>query len=170
MDRKAEAVRLPISSVVHAKSPYSCRGFALLELLCVLAIIGLLAAVLLPNLPYATSRVKLEGFAVQTAALLKEDRNAAVARRVTITTRVEANTRSIKSGASGRTIRIPSDVVMEAALASRCANHVAGKSIDFFPSGMSCGGTVFLSRPGIALEIRVNWFTGTVEIVPRKSV
>lgn len=158
------------SSVARVKAPHASEGFALIELLCVLAIIGLLAAVMLPNIPRATSRTKLEGFAVQTATLLKEDRNAAVARRTSVTTRVETASRSIRSGASGRTIRIPADVVMEAALASRCANRAAGKSIEFFPTGMSCGGTVILSRPGIALEIRVNWYTGSVEIVPGKSV
>jgi general secretion pathway protein H len=162
--------RLPISSPARANVPGANRGFALIELLCVLAIMGLLAAIMLPGIPRATSRVKLEGFAVQTAALLKEDRNAAVARQSRITTRVESTSRSIRSGASGRTLRIPPDVVMEATLASKCANRAAGNSIDFFPSGMSCGGTVFLSRPGIALEIRVNWFTGTIEVVPRKSV
>jgi len=163
-------VRLPISSVARVNAPHASRGFALIELLCVLAIIGLLAAIMLPEIPRATSRAKLEGFAIQTATLLKEDRNAAVAQRATVVTRVETSSRSIRSGASGRTIRIPSDVIMDATLASRCANRVAGKSIEFFPSGMSCGGTVFLSRPGIALEIRVNWFTGTVEVVPGKSV
>lgn len=161
--------QLPISRLPRASAPQAIRGFALIELLCVLAIIGLLAAIMLPGIPRATTRTKLEGFAVQTAALLKEDRNAAVARQARVTTRVESASRSIKSGASGRTIRIPPDVVMEATLASRCANRVAGNSIDFFPSGMSCGGTVFLSRPGIGLEVRVNWFTGAVEIVPRKS-
>jgi general secretion pathway protein H len=161
--------QLPISPLARANATRACRGFALIELLCVLAIIGLLAAIMLPSIPVATSRTKLEGFAVQTAALLKEDRNAAVARQARVTTRVESATRSIRSGASGRTIRIPADVVMEATLASRCADRIAGNSVDFFPSGMSCGGTIFLSRPGIGLEIRVNWFTGTVEVGPRKS-
>ena len=53
-------------------------------------------------------------------------------------------------------------------LASRCADRAAGGSIDFFPSGMSCGGVIALARPGMGYEVRVNWLTGGVEIVPKK--
>jgi general secretion pathway protein H len=53
-------------------------------------------------------------------------------------------------------------------LASRCADRNAGRSIDFFPSGMSCGGVLALARPGMGYEIRVNWLTGGVDIVPQK--
>ena len=54
------------------------RGFALIEMLCVLAIIGMLAAIILPSIPRATSRARLQAYAVETAALLKADRNAAI--------------------------------------------------------------------------------------------
>ena len=53
------------------------RGFTLLEMVCVLAIIALLAAVLLPSIPHETSRSRLQAYALQTAALLKTDRSAA---------------------------------------------------------------------------------------------
>jgi general secretion pathway protein H len=162
--------RQPISRVERVKSDNGERGFALIEILCVLAIIGLLAAIILPAFPTATSRTKLEGFAAETAALLKADRNVALRRQIQVATRVDTATRSIRSGVSGRTVRLPSDVVMNAMLASRCSDRLAGKSIDFFPSGMSCGGTIALVRPGISLEIRVNWLTGGVEIVPQKRL
>ena len=142
----------------------------MIEMLCVLAIIGLLAAVVLPSMPYATSRAKLEGFALDAAALLKEDRNAALRRQVQVATLVDAGGRTLRSGISGRTVRFPGDVTMDAKLASRCADRMAGRSINFFPSGMSCGGTIALARPGTSLEIRVNWLTGGVEIVPKKQL
>jgi general secretion pathway protein H len=31
---------------------------------------------------------------------------------------------------------------------------------------MSCGGTIALSRSGVGYQIRVNWLTGGVEVVP----
>jgi general secretion pathway protein H len=50
-------------------------------------------------------------------------------------------------------------------LADQCAGRIAGNQIDFFPSGMSCGGTLFFSRLGTIYEVRVTWLTGGVEIV-----
>jgi general secretion pathway protein H len=144
------------------------RGFALIEILCVLAIIGLLAAIILPAIPRTTTRAKLESYAVETAALLKADRNAALRRQIQVTTQIDAAARSIRSGVTGRTLRLPSDVTVDAMLAARCADRDVGRSIDFFPSGMSCGGVIALVRPGMGYEVRVNWLTGGVDIVPQK--
>jgi general secretion pathway protein H len=145
------------------------NGFALIEILCVLAIIGLLAAIILPAFPRSTTRARLESLAVETAAILKADRSAALRRHTQVATIVDAPERAIRSGATGRILRLPSDVIVDAALAVRCADRVAGRSIDFFPSGMSCGGSIALARPGMGYEIRVNWLTGGVEIVTQKQ-
>jgi general secretion pathway protein H len=160
--------RQPISPAACADRDKGEQGFALIEMLCVLAIIGLLAAIILPAIPRATTRAGLESYAVETAALLKADRNAALRRQIQVTTRVDAEARSIRSGVTGRVIRLPNDVSLNAMLAQRCADRSAGRSIDFFPSGMSCGGVIALARPGMGFEIRVNWLTGGVDIVPQK--
>ena len=160
--------RQPTLPVARAERESGERGFALIEMLCVLAIIGLLAAIILPAIPRATTRAKLESYAVQTAALLKADRNAALRRQVQVTTQIDAETRSIRSGVTGRVIQLPKDVSLDAMLASRCADRNAGRSIDFFPTGMSCGGVIALARPGMGFEVRVNWLTGGVDIVPQK--
>ncbi|MGY4622967.1 pilus assembly FimT family protein [Bradyrhizobium sp. USDA 4486] len=160
--------RQPTLSAARAEGLFEARGFALIEILCVLAIIGLLAAIILPAVPRTTTRAKLESYAVETAALLKADRNAALRRQTRVTTTVDAEARAIRSGVNGQIIRLPRDVVVAATLALRCADRTAAQSIDFFPSGMSCGGTIALARPGMGYEVRVNWLTGGVEIVPQK--
>jgi general secretion pathway protein H len=159
--------RPPILPVARAERSGE-RGFALIEIVCMLAIIGLLAAIILPALPRATTRAKLESYAVETAALLKADRNTALRRQIQVKTTIDAEARSIRSGVTGRMVRLPKDVTLEAMLASRCGDRTTGRSIDFFPSGMSCGGAIALARPGMGYEIRVNWLTGGVEIVPKK--
>ncbi len=150
----------PILPAARAETDRGEAGFALIEILCVLAIIGMLAAIILPAIPRATTRAKLESYAVQTAALLR--------RHIQVTTQVDAEARSIRSGVTGRILRLPNDVTLDAVLAARCADRIAGHSIDFFPSGMSCGGTIALARPGMGYQVRVNWLTGGVEIVPQK--
>lgn len=160
--------RQPTLPAARAEHGTEEQGFALIEILCVLAIIGLLAAIILPSIPRATSRARLESYAVETAALLKADRNAALRRQIQVTTQIDAASRSIRSGVTGRVIRLPNDVSLDAMLASRCADRNVGRSIDFFPSGMSCGGVLALARPGMGYEVRVNWLTGGVDIVPQK--
>jgi general secretion pathway protein H len=141
-------------------------GFTLLETICVLAIIAMLAAIALPAFPRGTSRSMLEAYAVDTAALLKADRNAAIRRGVAVVTDLSAISRTIRSGATGRLVQLPQDVGFNAVLASQCDRRAAGTTIRFLPSGMSCGGTIYLSRLGTTLEVRITWLTGGVEIVP----
>jgi general secretion pathway protein H len=145
------------------------RGFTLLEMVCVLAIVGMLAAVLLPFVPHETSRSRLQAFAIQAATLLKADRNAAIRRGTDVATLIDAKARSIRSGATRDMIRIPDDVRFDALLPQTCKQHASLSTISFFADGMSCGGTIALTRFDTGYEIRVNWLTGRIEIVPRDT-
>lgn len=147
----------------------SQRGFTLLEMVCVLALIAMMAAVLLPLIPRHTSRSRLQAYALQTATLLKADRNAAIRRGMDVATLVDAGGRSIRSGATTDMIRIPDDVRFDALLPQTCNRHAALSTISFFASGMSCGGAIALTRLDAGYEIRVNWLTGRIEIAPHNA-
>lgn len=166
MVRKAGQERLPTLSAGHAERRAGEGGFTLIEIVCVLAIIALVASILLPEIPRGTSRARLEAYALEIATVLTGDRIAAIRQHAAIATEIDALGRSVRSGASERTIRVPADVQFDAALASRCNQREAGSMIVFFASGMSCGGVIALTRLGIGYQIRVNWLTGGVEIVP----
>jgi general secretion pathway protein H len=143
------------------------RGFTLLEMVCVIALIAMVAAVLLPLVPRQTSRARLQAYALETATLLKGDRNAAIRRGADVSTLVDAPSRAIRSGTSSYTIRIPDDVRFDALLPQTCRQRAALSTISFFADGMSCGGTIALTRLDRSYEIRVNWLTGRIEIVSR---
>ena len=159
--------RPPILRTGRLDGAGSQYGFTLLEIVCVLAIVALLAAILLPRIPGGTSRPRLEAYALETASLLASDRSAAIRRHMQISTDVDALARSVRSGATGRVVRVPDDVVFDAVLPKLCNHRPAYSSIGFLPSGMSCGGTIVLTRMGAGYEIRVNWLTGGVEVVSR---
>ena len=139
----------------------------MLEMVCVLAIIALLSAVLFPLIPRETSRSRLQAYALQAAALLKTDRDAAIRRQINVATLVDAADRAIRSGSSPATIRVPDDVRFDAVLPQTCQRQAALSTIRFFADGTSCGGTIVLTRFDAGYEIRVNWLTGRVEIVSR---
>jgi general secretion pathway protein H len=147
----------------------SQRGFTLLEMVCVLALVAMMAAVLLPFIPQHTSRSRLQAYALQTAALLKADRNTAIRRGMDVATLVDASGRSIRSGASADMVIIPDDVRFEALLPQTCNRRPALSTISFFASGMSCGGAIALTRLDAGYEVRVNWLTGRIEIVSHDS-
>ena len=145
------------------------EGFTLLEMVCILAVIAMVAAVALPNISHNTSRPRLEAYAVETASLLKADRTAAIRHRGQVVTQVDATCAYAPLWLDRADPSVPDDVVFDAILPSRCNDRPAFSTISFFPTGISCGGTVTLSRLGTSYEIRVNWLTGGVEIVSRSA-
>jgi general secretion pathway protein H len=141
-------------------------GFTLLEALCFVAIVALLWAIGMPALPRATSRPQLEAYAVAAASLLQLDRTAAARRQMSIATTIDVKTRSLRAGAMTRVVQLPQDVALEALLPQRCNHYANDQTIRFFPSGMSCGGVLTFARGDIGYQVRVNWLTGGIDIVP----
>ena len=78
MGKRVAPVRQPTSQAGRSDSEGSEDGFTLLEAICVIAILAILAVVILPRFPHGTTRARLESYAVATASLLKTDRDAAV--------------------------------------------------------------------------------------------
>jgi general secretion pathway protein H len=141
-------------------------GFTLLEVVCVLAIIALLATITLPALPRHTSLPGIEAYALETAALLNGDHDAAQRQHRDVATVIDAASRTIRSGAGGHVLQWPSDVTVQSLLAARCKDQAADNTIRYLASGMSCGGVISLTRNGVGYQVRVNWLTGGAEVVP----
>jgi general secretion pathway protein H len=131
------------------------------------AIVAALAAILLPWVPRATSRSRLEAYAVEVATLLKADRNAALKRHAAVAAQIDVPGRLISSGSSAHVVRVPEDVAFDALLPRSCNGRPALSTISFFGTGTSCGGVIRLTRFGTGFDVRVNWLTGGIDIVAR---
>src|SRR5262245_46460061 len=115
-DKKVAPVQQPISPTGVIEDKRREDGFTLLELVCVIAILAILAAITMPLLPRGTSKARLESYALATAALLKVDRDAALRRQIEVITDVNAIARLVRSGATGRVVQVPDDVAFDALL------------------------------------------------------
>src|SRR5260370_31801182 len=142
-------------------------GFTLLEMLCVLAVIAMLAAVLLPLIPHQTSRSRLQAYALQAATLLKADRNAAIRHQAQVATLVDTETRSIRSGVSRGMIRTPDAVHFDALMPQTCRQRAALSTISFFADGSRCGGTFPLIRLAAGHYVRATVLTGSIRTLSR---
>ena len=140
-------------------------GFTLLELVAVMALIAILAALAMPSPVAGTSRAGVEQLARRTASLLKSDRYAAIRGRADVATTVDARAREIVAGSSGARLRLPPDVTMRATLSNQCVTSRDRAGMVFFADGRACGGTVALSRDRAVYEVRVSWLTGGVDVV-----
>ena len=71
---------------------------------------------------------------------------------IAVSTSLDAERRTVRSGATATVVEIPADVTFAALLAQRCAGRAVGSTIDFFPSGASCGGAIAISRQGFGYQ------------------
>lgn len=140
-------------------------GFTLIEVVCVMAIIAMLAAVAMPAMRPGTSRARMEQIAMNAATVFMADRFSAVRRRATVTTVIDVDRREVRSGSSRRGVEIPADVDLRVTVADYCRSGRREVGVSFYPDGLSCGGVLALGRAGAGYEVRVHWLTGGVEIV-----
>jgi general secretion pathway protein H len=140
-------------------------GFTLLETVCVMAIIAMIAAFALPTPFHGTSHVGVQQLAMRVASLLEADRYAAIRRRSTVSTSVDVRARLIRSSIARRDVAIPRDVDFRANVSSDCQSRKDGASVDFYADGRSCGGVLAFNEGRSGYEIKVNWLTGGVEVV-----
>jgi len=147
-----------------ARSARRQAGFTLVELLAVLAIIGLLLAVAMPAL-LATARpaAEVKAAALALAAELRAARGAAVAseRETSVTLDIAAGTYAITHG--GATQSLPQAMGLRF---RGPANEVKGgtATIRFFPDGSSTGGELRLSYEGREQRVAVHWLSGRVTV------
>jgi general secretion pathway protein H len=138
-------------------------GFTLVEVMSVMLIIALVASLAVTIIP-GTGRGQLKASTLQIAALLRRERIGAVMtgqeRQVSID-----GERRVLVGDGGDVVAVPRDVVVEIlGIDALWAGRQA--VVRFHPDGASTGAVLKLSREKAEYEIRVNWFTGGVAIVP----
>ena len=119
-------------------------------------LIAMLSALALPGLVRTTGPATLRVAAFQVSALLRDDRNTALASGRTIASFIDAGGRRVRSSASTAFVEMPSGAV--AALQPSMA------SIRFFADGRSSGGDVVLVSAGARYIIDVSPDTGAIRV------
>jgi general secretion pathway protein H len=140
------------------------RGFTLIEVVVVLAILALVTALALPLMTGAESKADMQVAAREIAAGLRTTRNLAMMHGHAEAFSIDTASGAFRAGATSRARRVPGGVrLILVTTTDERINESAG-SIRFFPDGSSTGGGVRLSKGNSRSEVLVDWLTGLVSV------
>lgn len=158
-------MRLPSYPVRNTASRSASAGVTLLELLIVLSIMAIIAALVLPTFGNGVSSSELKGSAREVAAVLRFARSEALATRqeTRVVLDLEGRTFAIDHGGRPRTLPRLVELKLFTAQSDLVSDKVG--AIRFFPDGGSNGGRVTLAAGLRKYDIDIDWLTGRVAIL-----
>ncbi|HYR01458.1 MAG TPA: GspH/FimT family protein [Casimicrobiaceae bacterium] len=140
-------------------------GVTLVELLVVLMLMAIIAAIAIPMLGPGVSNAELRSAARQVAAGLRMARDDAVATRTDTRVTLDLEHRTFQIERDPRVHALPRELEMKlfTAQSDIVDEHVG--AIRFYPDGGSTGGRVTLSAGERKFDVDVDWLTGRVAIL-----
>jgi general secretion pathway protein H len=141
------------------------RGFTLLELLIVLALMALITGIALPMFGGPISTSELRSSARQLAAGLRLARSEAVAQRRETFLVVDVAGKRFKVDRDPAEHRLPSRVELKLFTAQNDLVSESVGSIRFFPDGGSNGGRITVASGPRKFDVDIDWLTGRVAIL-----
>lgn len=139
-------------------------GFTLIELIVVLAIMGLVVALASPRLHRALPKAELAASAGELAAALRHTRARAIAQGRPAALVVDIGAaRYGPAGAPGHPL--PKGVEVEIETAADAIDPVARRAaMTFYADGTAAGGRIVLRRGSRAYHLDIDWLTGRIAV------
>ena len=146
----------------------SCRrnaGVSLLELMIVLMIMAIVAALVVPMLGGGVSNTELRSAARQLAAGLRLARSEAVSQRRETFLLLDVAGRRFKVDRDPQEHALPREAELKLYTAQKDLVDEKIGSIRFFPDGGSNGGRITVGSGERKYEVDVDWLTGRIAIL-----
>ena len=140
-------------------------GVTLLELLIVIALMGIVAALVVPMFGGPVSTSELRATARQLAAGLRLARSEAVSERRETFLVVDVAGKRFKIDREAREHALPSKVDLKLFTAQNDLVSENVGSIRFYPDGGSNGGRITVASGARKFDVDVDWLTGRVAIL-----
>ena len=144
---------------------FRTAGVSLLELMIVLMIMAIVAALVVPMLAGGVSNTELRSAARQLAAGLRLARSEAVTQRRETFLVIDVAGRRFKVDRDPQEHMLPRDVELKLYTAQKDLVDDKVGSIRFYPDGGSNGGRITVGSADRTYEVDVDWLTGRVAIL-----
>jgi general secretion pathway protein H len=146
-------------------APRATRGVTLLELLIVLMLMGIMAAMVIPTFGAGASGAELKSAARQIAAGLRIARNQAIAQRAEAFLVLDLAGRSFSVPPDAQVHKLPERVEIKLFTAQKDLVNEQTGAIRFFPDGGSNGGRITVASGTRKYDVDIDWLTGRVAIL-----
>jgi len=146
-------------------APPRARGFSMLEILIVLALMAMASAIVIPMLSGGVSNTDLRSAARQLASGLRLARSEAVAQRRETFLVLDVAGRRFKVDRDPEEHALPRGVELKLFTAQKDLVDEKIGSIRFYPDGGSNGGRITVGSGERKYEVDVDWLTGRVAIL-----
>ena len=163
-DGRTAPASLPQRAVRSRAVRLACGGMSLIELLVVLMLMSLIAAMAVPFLSGGVSGTELKGAAREVAAGLRLARSDAVASRRETRLVLDLEQRTFRIDRDARVHALPKQVDLKLFTAQRDLVDEKTGAIRFYPDGGSNGGRITIAAGERKYEVDVDWLTGRVAI------
>ncbi len=154
----------PPAALCGLKSALQRNGFTLVELLIVIVIIAMGAAVVAPNIGSGNKTATLNGAARELASALRFARGHALSFGKESSLIINLNDNSYKITDRDKQYKLSKEIEVTLDIAQSQLIDQRQGGFRFFADGSSTGGRITLELAENKRQLDVNWLTGKVEI------
>ena len=136
------------------------EGFSLIEVILVIALLGLLSSLIFPNFKGSLDKYKLEVAAQELAQNIRLAQQKSISEHTSYKVLLGKNNYQVLAGVRGNLVKLPSGVSIE-----WTTYYEVDRTIVFHPSGApNRGGTICLASNDNRLYVIVSIATGRIRI------
>lgn len=143
---------------------YDCRGFTLIEVLVVLAIMVLVVAIVVPMGVGERAHARIAAGAHEIAEGLRLTRSRAILTDRAADFLVDVNTDTFRVAGAMAPVALPRDLKITLSTTEDLLKGDSIGAIRFYPDGSSTGGGVTLVGAEDRYLVAVDWLTGGISI------
>ncbi|MDX1401819.1 MAG: GspH/FimT family pseudopilin [Kiloniellales bacterium] len=138
----------------------AARGFTLVELLVVLALIGAVLSLAVPRLSAVSGGGRLETTAENLVAQLRRVRSEAITGGKAVAFQVDLENRVYGKAGVEDVYEIPPAIKVGLTSASYAGSVTGIGTFYFFPDGSTTGGRIRLAKDEEVLTVEIDWLSG----------